>query len=167
VQLSHVALGGYIGWSCYPLRSGGVSGTVFRLRESPHARQRANCLAQLGNLLRHDRTGGLQRLAGELTLGSDNLVGEMPLPRHSLVGEMPLPPDSLVGEAPLPPDSLVGEMPLASESPVGKVPLASQKLVGKLLRTRPQFGRVGERVQPRNVRPGGLGALVAGADSAG
>jgi len=105
--------------SCHPLRSSGVAGAVFRLRESPHARQGANYLAQLGNSLRHDRTGGLQRLAGELTLRGDNLVGQMPLPRHSMVGEVPLPPDSLVGE-----------MPLASESPVGKVPLASQKLVG-------------------------------------
>jgi hypothetical protein len=107
-------------------------------------------------LVRHDRTGGLQRLAGKLTLRSDNLVGQTPLPL-----------DSLVGEVPLPLDSLVGEMPLASESPVGKVPLASQKLVGKLLRTRPEFDRVGKRAQPWDVRPGGLSSLVAGADDAG
>ena len=79
---------------------------------------------------------------------------------------MPLPRDSLVGEVPLPRDGMVGEVPLAGESPVGKVPLAGQELVGKLLRTRPQFGRVGERAQRQDVWPGGLSSLVAGADRA-
>jgi hypothetical protein len=58
-------------------------------------------------------------------------------------------------------------MPLACESPVGKVPLAGEKLVGKVLRTRPQFRRVGERAQWREVRPSGLGPLVSGPDGAG
>jgi hypothetical protein len=106
-------------------------------------------------LLRDDRTGGLQCLAGELALRSHNLVGEMPLPRDGLVGQMPLLRDSLVGE-----------MPLAGEGSIGKVPLAGENLVGKLLGTRPQFGRVGERAQRGNVWPGGLSSLVAGADRA-
>jgi len=144
VQLSHVAVGSHVSRRCEAFRRGGAPGAVFRLCESPHSRQRTDYLAQFGNLLRHDRAGGLQRPAGELTLRSHNLVGEMPLPR----------------------DSLVGEVPLAGNSPVGKVPLAGKKLVSKVLRTRPQLGRVGERVQRRDVRPGRLSSLVAGADRA-
>jgi hypothetical protein len=34
------------------------------------------------------------------------------------------------------------------------------------LRARPQFGRVGERAERRDVGPGGLSSLVAGADRA-
>jgi len=90
----------------------------------------------------------------------------VPLPRDSLVGEMPLPLDGLVGKVPLPRDSLVGEVPLAGKSPVGKVPLAGKKLVSKVLRTRTQLGRVGERVQRRDVRPRRLSSLVASADRA-
>ncbi|HKD87611.1 MAG TPA: hypothetical protein VKB62_03700 [Streptosporangiaceae bacterium] len=166
MQLSHVAVGSHVSRRCEAFRRGGAPGAVFRLCESPHSRQRTDYLAQFGNLLRHDRAGGLQRPAGELTLRSHNLVGDMPLPRDSLVGEVPLPLDGPVGKVPLPRDSLVGEVPLAGNSPVGKVPLAGKKLVSKVLRTRPQLGRVGECVQRRDVRPGRLSSLVAGADRA-